>query len=47
MADLGDQGRSVTVPHLVSQLSFVQQADHLHTQLYSLERYIGPTIISE
>ena len=43
MADMGDQGRLVIDP----QLSFEQQADLPRAQIYSLERYIGLTIISE
>jgi hypothetical protein len=42
---MGDRDRLAISP--VVQLSFEQYADLSHVQIYSLERYIGPTIISE
>jgi hypothetical protein len=39
---MGDHDRLV----VDSQLSFEHYADFHHRQIYSLERYIGPTIIS-
>ena len=40
---MGDRDRFVVDP----QLSFEQCADLFHLQIYLLERYVGPTIISK
>ena len=43
MANMGNQDRL----DIDSQLSFEQQADLSHVQIYSLERYIGHSIVSD